>query len=156
MLVPSSYLLHISLYFMHHCMTRILMLYYLYMCAWGLIQHFSLDDVKCRVTLSMQWLIGMMKRCWLLSCRQLDSKETYLAKISFFAIKLSTREQSASFHDHRSNWEFIWRISYRNARSLCWKNFSKPVYMEHPIDIPTNNCQLLVGFSYRFFRPHPL
>ena len=51
-----------------------------------------------------------------------DSKETYLAnvplalrrtgtssrnfgKISFFAItcKLSTREQSATFHDHRSN-----------------------------------------------------
>ena len=63
----------------------------------------------------------IMKRCWLFSCRQLDSKETYLAnvstgcssptlaprrtgasgrnvsKISFFAIKLSTREQSASF-----------------------------------------------------------
>ena len=30
-----------------------------------------------------------------------------IGKISFFAIKLSTREQSATFHDHRSNWEFI-------------------------------------------------
>ena len=81
---------------------------------------------------------SIMKRCWLFSCRQLDRKETYLAdvstgcssppqgeslalrrtgapgwnvsKISFFPIKLSTREQSASFHDHRSNWEFIWQI----------------------------------------------
>ena len=69
-----------------------------------------------------------MESCWLFSCRQLDSKETYLAnvstrcssppqarlsftlalrrtgasgqnigKISFFAVKLSTREQSATF-----------------------------------------------------------
>ena len=70
----------------------------------------------------------VMESCWLFSCRQLDSKETYLAnvstrcssppqarlsftlalrrtgasgqnigKISFFAVKLSTREQSATF-----------------------------------------------------------
>ena len=58
----------------------------------------------------------IMKRCWLFSCKQLDSKETYLAdvstggtgasgrnvsKISFFAIKLSTREQSASLHEFK-------------------------------------------------------
>ena len=49
-------------------------------------------------------LCALMENCWLFSRRQLDSK------ISFFAIKLSTREQSATFHDHRSNWEFIWRI----------------------------------------------
>ena len=76
-----------------------------------------------------------LKSCWLFSCRQLDSKETYLADVStrcssppqgkseedwsirlkrrqdkFLAIKLSTREQSATLHDHRSNWEFIWSI----------------------------------------------
>ena len=31
------------------------------------------------------------------SCRQLDSRETYLAMISFSAFKLSTREHSTSF-----------------------------------------------------------
>ena len=85
----------------------------------------------------------LMKSCWLFSqCRQLDSKETDLAnistgcsksssgqewassrnvgKISFFAIKFSTREQSATFHDHRSNWEFIWSATYStDTHSKC-------------------------------------
>ena len=34
-----------------------------------------------------------------------------VGKISFLAIKLSTREQSATFHDHGSNWEFNWMTS---------------------------------------------
>ena len=58
----------------------------------------------------------VIESCWLFSCRQLDSKETNLADVStlvlrrtwasswnigkksFFAIKLFTREQSATFY----------------------------------------------------------
>ena len=121
------------------------------------IMHYSKHTVECSVCVSAWPTVcqsaGISEEktlntctlargsCWLFSCRQLDSKETYLAnistgcsslpqgksrtgassrkfgKISFFAIKLSTREQSATFHDHRSNWEFFWRIS---TCTLSW------------------------------------
>ena len=38
--------------------------------------------------------------CWI---ARTGASGRNVGKISFFAIKLSTREQSASFHDHRSN-----------------------------------------------------
>ena len=47
--------------------------------------------------------------------------------ISFFAIKLSTREQSATyfatFHDHRGNWELIW---FYSAGKCCKLRISIP------------------------------
>ena len=44
-----------------------------------------------------------MKSCWLFSCRQLSPWEglEHPVETSFFAIKLSTREQSATFHELR-------------------------------------------------------
>ena len=83
------------------------------------------------------------ERCWVFSCRQLDSRETYLADVPRRAYKLrgsatklhsrpeedwsiqSKRRQDKFlcyqvvykrtlniFHDHSSNWEFIWRAGW--------------------------------------------
>ena len=55
-----------------------------------------------------------------LALRRTGASSQNVGKISFFAIKLSTREQSATFHDHRSNWEFIWRISTSTSSTTLY------------------------------------
>ena len=71
-----------------------------------------------------------------LALRRTRASGRNVGKISFFTIKLSTREHSATFHDHRSNWEFIWRTilltmrekesSWGQGPCLCWGQRSMP------------------------------